>query len=275
MERSKGFPYTVAECEQRLKAADEAAFALLEPYLADDRRRGVQAALARARRRLEAEAAERERVQALYDQEAKIVSAQGGSLALGLDEVGRGALAGPLAVGGVVVDPRAPVEGINDSKLLTPARRFELAQTIKAKALGWAVCYVSAPTIDRVGIVGALRIAFRRIIALFERRGCAFDVVLLDGLPLKLDDREVAIVSGDRTCASIACASIVAKVHRDQLMERFDSIYPGYDFASSKGYGSERHRLAIESRGLCPIHRQSFCSRWTQPSLFDAEESER
>ena len=113
-----------------------------------------------------------------------------------------------------------------------------------------------------------MRSAFTQSIANIESQGVKPEVVLLDGNPLHLDPREINVVHGDARCASIAAASLIAKVSRDALMVAYDDQYPGYDFASSKGYGSARHRAAIQEHGLTPIHRVSFCQNFLQESLF-------
>lgn len=115
----------------------------------------------------------------------------------------------------------------------------------------------------------SLRKAFRQAVAEIEAQGIEPEVILLDGNPLHLDPREMNVVHGDARCASISAASLIAKVSRDALMVSYEKEYPGYDFASSKGYGSARHRQAIAEKGLTPIHRVSFCQNFLQESLFD------
>lgn len=259
---------TVPEIRRKLQAADAAEFAVLERSLVADTRKGVRQALEVARRRLEAEAAEARRLAGLYAFERELAAERGASVVLGLDEVGRGPLAGPLAVGGVVLDPSDPIAGLNDSKQVPPDEREAVAAAVRERARAWTVQYVEPAEIDRAGMTAALRGAFGRAIAAVEAAGVAVDVVLLDGNPLHVDEREVNVVKGDARCASIAAASLVAKVARDGLMEEYDAAYPGYGFASNKGYGSEGHMVAIREHGLTPIHRRSFCTAFTQESLF-------
>lgn len=257
---------TVADIKARLARVSREEFAVLERSLIADTRKGVQNALAATRRRLDAEDAERARVAALYAYEREL--AQGG-LVLGLDEVGRGPLAGPLTVGAVVLSPGAdPIEGLNDSKQVPEAHRPAIAETIKERALAWAVVDVEPALIDELGMSACLRRAFSEAIERIEGQGVKPEMILLDGNPLHLDPREVNVVHGDARCASIAAASLIAKVSRDALMVHYDAVYPGYDFASSKGYGSARHRAAIAEKGLTPIHRASFCQGFLQESLF-------
>lgn len=257
---------TVADIKKRLSEASAQEFAVLERSLVADTRKGVQVALESTRRRLAAEEAERRRVSALYEYQDEL---SGGRLVLGLDEVGRGPLAGPLTVGAVVLRPDAPqIAGLNDSKQVPEHHRPYLAQTVRERALAWAIVDIPPAEIDEQGMALCLRKAFRKAIADVESQGVHSEVVLLDGNPLHLDPREINVVHGDARCASIAAASLIAKVSRDALMVSYDETYPGYDLASSKGYGSARHRDAIAKMGLTPIHRASFCRGLVQETLF-------
>ncbi len=257
---------TVADIKKRLSEASAQEFAVLERSLIADTRKGVQAALESTRRRLKAEETERQRVASLYQYQEELA---GGKLVVGLDEVGRGPLAGPLTVGAVVLRPEAPqISGLNDSKQVPEHHRAGLAQTVKERALAWAIVDIPPSEIDELGMAACLRKAFRKAIAEVEAQGVHPEVVLLDGNPLHIDPRETNVVHGDARCASIAAASLIAKVSRDALMVSYDEVYPGYDLASSKGYGSARHREAIAKMGLTPIHRASFCRGLVQESLF-------
>jgi ribonuclease HII len=259
-------PQTVADIRARLKAADAEEFEVLERSLRGDVRKGVQNALAQTRKRLQAEAAERERLSGLYSFQEEL--AQGG-LAVGLDEVGRGPLAGPLTVGAVVLNPAAaPIEGLNDSKQIAEEHRPEVAARAKQAALAYATVNIQPDEIDREGMTACLRKAFSQAIAAIEAQGVVPDVVLLDGNPLRIDPREINVIKGDARCAAIAAASVIAKVERDALMVEYDKRYPGYDFASAKGYGSAHHIAAIQEKGLTPIHRASFCGNFLQETLF-------
>lgn len=259
---------TVAKIEQLLQKADAHTFAVLERSLAADTRKGVIAALEQTRRRLAAQTAQQERLASLYNYERELAAAHGGGIVVGLDEVGRGPLAGPLAVGAVVLPDNARIDGLNDSKQIRPAMREHIAGAIKKIALAWTVEYIEPADIDAQGITASLITAFRRAVAHVEGFGIHPDIILLDGNPLHLDAREVNVVKGDARCASIAAASIVAKVERDALMCRYAEQYPVYGFDSCKGYASAAHIEAIKRYGLSPIHRVSFCTAFTQPSLF-------
>lgn len=222
----------------------------------DDPRKQVQRDVAAALRRHERERAERERVNAMY---ALQVELGGRGVVMGVDEVGRGAVAGPLTVGAVVLPQEPRVWGLNDSKKLSPKRREELAACIAEVALAIGIAHVEAASIDAVGMACALRMAMRQAI---DDAGVEPDAVLIDGNPVHVHPREKTIVRGDAQVAAIAAASIVAKVTRDHLMVAYDQVYPGYHLAECKGYGSAEHIAAIRERGLTAIHRASFCGNF-------------
>ncbi len=256
---------TVAEIKKRLQQADAEEFKVLERSLVADSRKGVKAALEVARHRLRAQAEEAARLVGMYEYQNELA---GGAQVVGLDEVGRGPLAGPLAVGAVVL-PREPrIAGLNDSKQVKPADRERIAEEIKQRALAWSVCYVEPADIDAHGMTASLRSAFQKALRNVEESGTNIGAVLLDGNPLHMDPREINVVKGDGKCASIAAASIVAKVERDALMCRYAEQYPEYGFDACKGYASPAHIDAIKRYGLCPIHRVSFCHAFVQESLF-------
>lgn len=180
----------------------------------------------------------------------------------GLDEAGRGALAGPVCVGAVILPPKLPhllqtLSGVRDSKQLTPRKRDQLAPRIKITALAWGIGFSSAAEIDELGIVSATRLAASRAL---EATSIFPDFLLTDfrlELP-ELDISQAALVKGDQRSLSIAAASILAKTARDALMIGLDAQYPQYGFARHKGYGSLAHRRAIASLGLSPAHRKTF-----------------
>lgn len=257
--------HTAQDIVERLRVADEAELSTLERSLAADTRKTVQRALASARRRIEAERVERERVEGMYSFQDELAS---GKLLVGLDEVGRGPLAGPLTVGAVVLPKEPVIYGLNDSKQLTPQRREELAAQIKEQALAWSIQYIQPRDIDENGMTASLRAAFSAAIRDIEDKGVDVQVFLLDGNALHLDSREINVVKGDARCASISAASIIAKVERDALMVQYANEYPEYGFDGNKGYGSAAHIEAIKQYGLSPIHRASFCTAFVQDKLF-------
>ncbi len=193
------------------------------------------------------------------DQETRLWLAGYGAIA-GLDEAGRGALAGPVVAGAVVLPKGAELTAIwadvRDSKLLSPARREEMVDAIHQSAAGWAVGEASAQEIDAMGIAPATRLAMQRAI---EGLAARPDYLLLDWVQLaRVNLPQESFTKGDRRIVSIAAASILAKVHRDRLLVELERSYPGYGFASHKGYGAASHLAAIAAHGPCPEHRRSF-----------------
>ena len=175
----------------------------------------------------------------------------------GVDEAGRGPLAGPVVVAAVILDPTRPIEGVRDSKLLTALARRRLAREIRERALAWTVCRVSASRIDADNILEATWFAMRRALARLRTRPA---LVLVDGR-LRVPGLTVpqrAIVKADRRCGSVAAASILAKVARDAFMMRADRRYPGYGFRLHKGYATTVHLEALARLGPSPLHRRSF-----------------
>lgn len=179
----------------------------------------------------------------------------------GVDEAGRGPLAGPVVASAVVLDPRAPIAGLADSKKLSSKRRDILAVEIKRRALAWSVAWADAAEIDAINILAATMLAMRRaILGLVLTPG----KVQIDGnrLPnLRFDQTVIhgeAIIGGDDIIPAISAASIIAKTTRDTMMLELDKIYPNYEFARHKGYGTEVHRQKLQKFGPCRQHRQSF-----------------
>ena len=175
----------------------------------------------------------------------------------GIDEVGRGCIAGPVIAAAVVFrEGRDPVAGLADSKKLTPKRREELAHAIEDQAEAWAIGRAEAGEIDRLNILQATLLAMRRAYAALDLEP---DEVLVDGNRYpELPRPGRAIVGGDGTVPVISAASILAKVFRDREMELLDRLYPGYGFAIHKGYPTQLHQAALETQGACPAHRRSF-----------------
>lgn len=183
----------------------------------------------------------------------------------GLDEVGRGALCGPVVVGVAVLGEGFDTEGLDDSKRLTARHREALAARIREKALAWALGYAEVEEIDRLNILRATHLAMRRAIEALPLKP---DLVLVDGKPVAdLGVVQRAIVKGDAQSVSIAAASIVAKVARDGIMRECDRLFPGYGLADNVGYASEDHRKALRRLGPSAIHRRSFAGL-NQLTLF-------
>jgi ribonuclease HII len=181
--------------------------------------------------------------------------ARGFHAVAGVDEVGRGALFGPVVAAAVILSPGRPVRGLNDSKLLDPERREVLAARIRERAVAWAVAAVDAATIDHLNIYQASRLAMRLAVG---RLDPAPDFLLIDAVPIEVPLPQRALIKGDARCHAIAAASIVAKVHRDAMMRVWDEVFPGYGLASHKGYATPEHSKAIDALGPTPLHRLSF-----------------
>lgn len=234
----------------RLKQPREAMLRLL----ACDPRRTVRNLAHRYERDRAAARAERQRLRRLYEEER--ARRRAGQIVAGVDEVGRGCLAGPVVAAAVILPDGAVIEGLNDSKQLTPAARERLNDEIRSQAIAVAVAAASVAEINRFNILGASRLAMRRaLLALIDPP----DFALVDGRDrLPLDLEHAAVIRGDASCACIAAASIVAKVARDRLMQDLDLDFPGYGFARHKGYGTAEHLAALLRLGPCQVHRQAF-----------------
>lgn len=255
---------SISEIRELLDQANGRKLSLLISKFESDARAGVVSACQSARRRLAAEHAETRRLAALYRMEADLRTA-GCAVIVGLDEVGRGALAGPITVGAVVLPESPRIQSLDDSKKLRPEVRSQVASRIRDVAIASAVIHIPADEIDATGITAALRKAF---VSALESLPVAPDRVLLDGLPLGLAEKETAVVKGDSLVAAIAAASVLAKVTRDQLMVSLAEAHPQYGFAINKGYGTAEHMAAIAEHGLCPLHRRSFVHGGGTDTLF-------
>ncbi|HMM46643.1 MAG TPA: ribonuclease HII [Thiobacillaceae bacterium] len=174
----------------------------------------------------------------------------------GVDEAGRGPLAGPVVAAAVMLDPERPIDGLRDSKKLSAAARERLADAIREHAAAWCVAEASVAEIDRLNILNATLLAMERAVAGLGR---APDDVWVDGNRCpKWAWRSQTVIKGDRTVAAIAAASILAKTARDSFMRRVHEDYPAYGFAAHMGYGTAMHLAALKAHGACPHHRRSF-----------------
>ena len=178
-------------------------------------------------------------------------------LICGIDEAGRGPLAGPVSVGAVIMplDDADIIAGINDSKKLSAKKRDELYDIIKNKAVAYSCVMLDNNIIDEINILEATKRAMYNAVESLKIKP---ELVLIDAVNLNLDTESKAIIKGDATSYNIAAASIIAKVTRDRLMDEYDAMYPEYNFKSNKGYGTEEHIEAIKKYGPCPIHRKTF-----------------
>lgn len=186
----------------------------------------------------------------------------GAKLVAGVDEVGRGSLFGCVVAAAVILDPAYRLRGLRDSKLLPAERREVLAERIREHAVAWAVAAVDAGRIDQINIYQASRGAMREAVL---QLAPAADHLLVDALKLDCELPQNAIIHGDALSASIAAASILAKVERDRMMCEWDAVFPAYGLASHKGYSTPKHLAALREFGPTPMHRQSFAPVWQNP----------
>ena len=174
----------------------------------------------------------------------------------GLDEVGRGPLAGPVVAAAVILPPGTLIPGADDSKVLTHQKREELYKVICRVAIAWQCCVVQPKVIDRINILEASRLAMRRALSALDP---VPEAAIVDGPSVpRLKVMQLAVIDGDALSLSVACASVIAKVRRDRLMVRQSRLYPEYDFASNKGYGTPAHIEVLDRIGPCQLHRRSF-----------------
>ncbi len=205
------------------------------------------------------------RVKALFAFDEKIANEVTGNkdaVILGIDEVGRGPVAGPLAAGGVVWKSPTYVQHLNDSKKITEKRRPIVASQIKEKALFSCVEFVEASVIDEIGIAESLKRAFRAVIDRCEEARIVPDIILIDGNKIDVDKRVKTVVKGDAKSASIAAASVIAKVERDDLMVSLSAEFPDYKWEKNKGYGTKDHLDAIKQFGMTVKHRRTFLKKF-------------
>ena len=213
----------------------------------------------------------------------KLAYSGGATLVAGVDEVGRGSLFGPVVAGAVILNPNDRIRGLRDSKLLTAERREVLAERIRERCIGWAIAAVDAAQIDQLNIYHATRLAMREALL---RLTPAPDHLLVDALTVdwpcaEARCRQTKIIHGDALSASIAAASIIAKVERDRMVAQWDPIFPVYRLASNKGYYTQAHVRSLREHGPSPLHRQSFAPVWMASTpqdvlafILDDQESE-
>lgn len=247
----------IRDIRARIQAAKPGELpALLEEY-GQDERAGVRAAVEQGRRRLAAYEGEVARCEALQKYEREYAAY---AHICGIDEVGRGPLAGPVVAGAVILPKNCDILYINDSKKLSEKKREELYDVIMERAVAVGIGYSAPARIDEINILQATYEAMRQAVS---QLAVEPDLLLNDAVTIpQIPIRQVPIIKGDAKSISIGAASIVAKVTRDRLMARYDSIYPEYGFASNKGYGAQAHIDALQKYGSCPIHRRSFITHF-------------
>ena len=186
--------------------------------------------------------------------------ASGFPLVCGVDEVGRGPLAGPVVCAAVIMPAHEVIDGIDDSKKLSAKKREKLSTLIRLSAVAFSIFCVQPQKIDEVNILQATRLCMKGAVESLSVRP---DFVITDGnMTLDIDTPQRPVIGGDASCYSIGAASVLAKVYRDALMDKYAELYPAYGFARNKGYGTAEHIAAIREYGLCPIHRRSFTRKW-------------
>ena len=219
----------------------------------EDPRNGVQKLVASAQKKLDALEKEKQRIENLKKYEKEYA---GYTYICGIDEVGRGPLAGPVVAGAVILPKDCNILYINDSKQLSEKKREELYDVITKEAVAWAVGYASPERIDEINILQATYEAMRQAV---NKLSVKPDIFLNDAVTIPgIEGKQVPIIKGDAKSLTIASASILAKVTRDRIMVEYDSMYPEYEFAKHKGYGTKAHIEAIKEYGPCPIHRKTF-----------------
>ena len=244
---------SISAIREIFAAASETELPALYLEYGEDSRAGVQNLIRKYRKQEEALQKERERTENMKIYEHKYEDL---GWVCGIDEVGRGPLAGPVVAGAVILPKDSKILYLNDSTQLTAKKRDELYDVIMREAVAVGIGYASPARIDEINILQATYEAMREAISKLAVKP---DVLLNDAVKIpKVDIRQVPIIKGDAKSVSIAAASIVAKVTRDRLMEEYDKVIPGYGFASNKGYGSAEHIAALKKNGPSPIHRQSF-----------------
>lgn len=222
--------------------------------LLEDERKSVQQAVISTKKRLLKIKKLKEHFEEMKEFENKAFSS-GFQYIAGIDEVGRGPLAGPVVAAAVILPDDFELYEVNDSKQLSAAKREELFDKIKSSALAIGIGIIDQDVIDSVNIYEATKLAMKEAVANLE---ITPDCLLIDAMTLDLAIPQEKIIKGDARSISIACASIIAKVTRDKMMEEYDLLYPGYGFAKNAGYGTKEHLNGLDTIGVTPIHRKTF-----------------
>ena len=244
---------SISDIKKEFEQADKQMLSFLYEVYAEDKRSGVVSLISKYKKQEEKLEAEKKRMEDMYIYERKYADFQ---YICGIDEVGRGPLAGPVVAGAVILPKDCDILYLNDSKKLSEKMRESLYEEIMEKAVATGIGIVSPARIDEINILQATYEAMRMAL---EQLQVKPDLLLNDAVKIpEVTTRQVPIIKGDAKSASIAAASIIAKVTRDRLMVQYDEVLPGYGFASNKGYGSSEHIRAIQEQGATPIHRQTF-----------------
>ena len=244
---------TIKEVKERLAMIDELDHPLFEELILDGRA-GVQAAISKRKHELQKRVDEDLRLEKMLAYENELY-AQGIDLIAGVDEVGRGPLAGPVVAAAVILPKACKIPGLNDSKKIPKSKHKEIYEVVLQNAIAIGIGVKDNQVIDQVNIYEATKLAMMEAIGQLEPQP---QHLLIDAMRLDLPISQTSIIKGDANSLSIAAASIVAKVTRDQMMEEFDCEYPGYDFTQNAGYGTANHLAGLDKLGVTPIHRRSF-----------------
>ena len=244
---------TIKEIKECLATIDRLDHPLFEELIADGRA-GVQAAISKRKRELQKQVEEDLRLEKMLAYEKELY-AQGIQLIAGVDEVGRGPLAGPVVAAAVILPENCKIPGLNDSKKIPKSKHQAIYQAVLGQALSVGIGVKDNQVIDQVNIYEATKLAMLEAIQELDQQP---QHLLIDAMKLDLPISQTSIIKGDANSLSIAAASIVAKVTRDQMMAAYDQVYPGYDFGQNSGYGTSKHLEGLEKHGVTPIHRRSF-----------------
>ena len=244
---------TIKEVKERLAMIDELDHPFFEELILDGRA-GVQAAISKRKRELQKQVDEDLRLEKMLAYEKELYT-QGIQLIAGVDEVGRGPLAGPVVAAAVILPKACKIPGLNDSKKIPKSKHKEIYEAVLQEAIAIGIGIKDNHVIDQVNIYEATKLAMMEAVGQLEPQP---QHLLIDAMKLDLPISQISIIKGDANSLSIAAASIVAKVTRDQMMEEFDKEYPGYDFAKNAGYGTANHLAGLDQLGVTPIHRRSF-----------------
>ena len=244
---------TIKEVKERLAMIDELDHPLFEELIYDARA-GVQSAINKRKRELQKQVEEDLRLEKMLAYEKELY-AQGVKLIAGVDEVGRGPLAGPVVAAAVILPKNCKIPGLNDSKKIPKSKHQAIYQAVLDQALSIGIGVKDNRVIDQVNIYEATKLAMLEAIQELDPQP---QHLLIDAMKLELPISQTSIIKGDANSLSIAAASIVAKVTRDQMMTAYDQDYPGYDFAQNAGYGTTKHLEGLKKQGVTPIHRRSF-----------------
>ena len=244
---------TIKEIKEQLASIQRLDDPLLTE-LEQDSRSGVIQAIAKQKREIQKRIDEDERLEGMLAYE-KECYARGMELIAGVDEVGRGPLAGPVVAAAVILPKGCKISGLNDSKKIPKSKHKEIYEAVLQNAIAIGIGVKANQVIDQVNIYEATKLAMMEAIGQLEPQP---QHLLIDAMKLDLPISQTSIIKGDANSLSIAAASIVAKVTRDHMMEEFDKEYPGYDFAQNAGYGTAKHLAGLDKLGVTPIHRRSF-----------------